>query len=107
MSAAGGSGTRARSRQLGAAEAYRDISHLLGAEARKWKGSADQQLSPEFHAALTVAAREMQRLADYAHGVSMLYEIPGMDELTGFAWNPRFNDPAPAELPQREHPESN
>jgi hypothetical protein len=86
----------------------RNISNLIGNQARKWKGTADQQLSPEFHAALTVAAREMQKLADYAHGVSMAYELPDLGEfLADTVWHPRYGGPVPAELPGREQSENN
>jgi hypothetical protein len=87
----------------------RDVSHLLGLQASQWKASAEQQLSPEFHAALTVAAREMRKLADYTQGVSLTYELPDLGEfLAETVWNPRYGGPdAPAELPQRGQPESN
>ncbi len=77
-------------------------------EARKWKSSAEQQLSPEFRAALTVAADSLRELADYARGVSMTYELLDLGEfLTDTVWDPRFGGPVPAELPQRGHSESN
>jgi hypothetical protein len=36
------SGTRARSREIGYAEAMAEMGGLLDAEARKWKGTAEQ-----------------------------------------------------------------
>lgn len=112
MSAAGGSGTRARTREIGYAEAMAEMSELISAQARKWKGIADQQLSPEFHAALTVAGREMRQLADYARYAAQVHGLEGtgdlMEFLTECLWDPRYGGPpAPPELPQREQSENN
>jgi hypothetical protein len=92
---AGGSGTRARSREFGYAEAMRDISRLLDREARKWKNSAEQQLSAEWRAALKVAADELRKVGDYAHTVSVAYELPDLGEfLAETVWHPRYGGSA-------------
>jgi hypothetical protein len=107
VTAPGGSGTRARTRELGAAEAWRDISHLIGDAARRWKGTGEQQLDLTAHALALALAEELRRLADYAHSASMTYELPDLgDFLTDTLWNPRWSGPAPAELPQRDQSEN-
>lgn len=108
MSAAGGSGTRARSRELGAAGAWRDIFHLLDSEAATWKNLAERQLDPTAHAIAEALSVRLDKLRDYAHGASIIHELPDIGEfLTDTVWDPRFGGAAPAELPQRENPESN
>lgn len=91
----GGPGSRARSRELGYAAAMRDISWLLDHEARKWKGTAEQQLSDEWRAALLVAAGELRKVSTYAHNVSVTYELPDLGEfLADTVWHPRYGGPA-------------
>jgi hypothetical protein len=111
VSRAASAGSRARSREIGYAEAMADMSHLLTAAASRWKNSAGKQVIPVAEAALTVAANEMLKLADYAHGVSQVYgtdhAMPIEEFLLEVIWDPRWCDPAPAELPQREHPDDN
>jgi hypothetical protein len=111
LSAAGGSGTRARTREIGYAEAMAEMSELLSVQAGRWQGTADQQLSPEFHAALTVAAREMRQLADYAHGAAQVHGTGRLMSLNEFMfevyWQPLPGEQVPAELPQREQSENN
>lgn len=74
-------GSRARSREIGYAEAMRDVSHVLWRLEDGYKAMAVQQFSPECQAALALAATELGKVREYAHGVSMLYEVPDMDEL--------------------------
>lgn len=100
-------GSRARSREIGYAEAMRDVSHVLWRLEDGYKAMAGQQFSPEWQAALALAAAELGKVREYAHDASMLYEVPGMDELTGFAWKPRPGEPVPAELPRRGQSDSN
>ena len=50
MSRAPGSGSRARSREIGYAEAMSEIGFLLKAEADRWQNSADQQMGRSFSA---------------------------------------------------------
>ena len=45
-----------------------EIGFLLQAEAGKWAGTAEQQLSPEWRAALKTAAGELGKVASYALG---------------------------------------
>jgi hypothetical protein len=102
------SGSRARSRELGYAEAMRDISCLISDKAGRWKRTGEQQLDPRTHALTMVLADQLRELADYAHGVFMTYELPDLGEfLTDTAWNPRFGGTAPAELPGRDQSEHN
>jgi hypothetical protein len=92
-------GSRARSREIGYAEAMADISRLLRAEARKWKNSADAQIIPLAEAALKVAAGSLEELADYAFSASMIYgdERSGdIDQWIQLEW--RLHQDAPTEL---------
>lgn len=107
MSRAPGSGTRARSREIGYAEAMGEIGFLLRHEAAKWGNTGEQQLDPVARAALKVAADELGKLADFALGSYSLH----VDERGGFAgsiehldylereWN---HAPARRELPHHE-----
>jgi hypothetical protein len=97
-------GSRARSREIGYAEAMADISHLLRAEARKWKNSADAQIIPLAEAALKVAASSLQELADYAHSVAQVHgtehAMPIGELLINVMWHSSSQRPVPREVPQ-------
>lgn len=104
-------GSRARSREIGYAEAMSEMDQLLNAEAARWQGTADLQLSREFYAALSAAARQIRKLADYAHGAAQVHGTGGLKSLNEFLfevmWQPWPGETVPAELPQREQSESN
>ena len=107
MTRAAGSGSRARSREIGYADAMQEVGMLLRAEARKWRGSAEQQLHAEWRSALNVAAGQLEQVADFAAGAAQLH----FDARGDFAWNIGHLDylerkwghaPAPRELPARD-----
>lgn len=104
MSRATGSGSRARSREIGYAQAMREIGVLLRSESEKWQNSAEQQIVPFAGAALKVAASSLQEIADYALGAWQLH----LDDRGDFArdiehcnWleDQRYRAPGPRELP--------
>ena len=68
-----GSGSRARSREIGYAQAMCEIGQLLRAEAARWRNSADQQINAHAHAALTVVAGNLGEIADFAFGAFQLH----------------------------------
>lgn len=95
-------GSRARSRELGYAEAMRDASCLLGHEADRWKNLAGQQLDPAAQAIASALGIRLDKLRDYTHSVSVTYELPDLGEfLAETFWHPRFGGPVPAELPKQ------
>jgi hypothetical protein len=100
---AGGPGSRARSRELGYAEAMREIGWLLRDEAEKWQGTADLQLSREFEAAMTVCAREMDRIGRLALDTSLLHcergDFAGNISHLAYLEREWGHEPAPRELP--------
>jgi hypothetical protein len=96
-------GSRARSREIGYAEAMADMSELLDDEASRWKNLAGKQLDPSAHAIASALSVRLDKLADYAHGASTIHEVPSLGEfLADTAWHPRYSDPAPAELPVQQ-----
>jgi hypothetical protein len=108
VSRAPGSGSRARSRELGYADAMRDISHVLWNLEDGYKDLAREQMSPAWEAALTLTASNLREVRKYANSVSVMYELPSPGEfLLETYWHPRWGgDPAPAELPGRDQSEN-
>ena len=79
MSRAPGSGSRARSREIGYAEAMGEIGFMLRDEARRWENTAGQQIDPVARAALNVAGRQLREIADFALGTYELHLDPDGD----------------------------
>lgn len=72
MSRAPGSGTRARSREIGYAEGVLEMSRAMRRSAELYRDIAKDQLSPEWSAAMSGAAEKMSELASYAY---LVYEL--------------------------------
>jgi hypothetical protein len=74
----------------------RDVSCLIDDQARRWKNTGEQQLDHTAHALTLALAEQLRKLADYAHGASMTYELPDLGEfLAGTVWHPRYGGPVP------------
>jgi hypothetical protein len=100
-------GSRARSREIGYAEAMGEIGFLLRDEARRWKSTAGQQVVPFAGAALAVAADSLEQLADFALGAYSLHVDPGRGlarDAEHRSWLERegYVPAGPRELPRRE-----
>lgn len=100
-----GTGSRARTREIGYAEAMYEVSLLLRAEARRWHGEADHQLSAEWRAALRTCADYVDEIAEFAEGAHRVH----VDATGDFARNVGHLEylerewghaPAPRELPR-------
>jgi hypothetical protein len=73
----------------------RDVSCLIDDQARRWKSTGEQQLDPTAHALTLALAGQLRKLADYAHGAAVTYQLPDLGEFLAEAvWHPRYGGPA-------------
>ena len=89
-----GTGSRARSREIGYAEGLAEVGWLLREEAQRWRNEAEHQLAPEWRAALRACADNVARIGDYAFSARELY---GEYQGGRLAWEAGWQDMAEAE----------
>ena len=96
----GAPGSRARSRELGYADAMNDIWLLLRGKERQYEAMAADTAYPALAAGFTGAAAALGEMASYAFAVSLIHETQrgqsGLDSWLHFMWRNREAPQEPA-----------